>query len=804
MRRLAIFSGGFSLGVFLAQYLLPGGWPLLGALAGLALGILSLGLPWRLRRRSVVFCAALALGLGYNWLWARQVQRPAEVWADHSGGFTATLCDYASESDFGARVLLRLDGVPGKVMFYGGDELLDLVPGQTVTGRARFRSAARIRDEDITTFTSKGIFLLAYGQGSLAAEPGSRNSPRWYPARLGRAMREKIQVLFQGDAAGFLPAILTGQRSELSERASIVLTEAGLSHILAVSGMHCGFLMALTGFLLQNRRLQALLGIPLLAFYAALTGGSPSVLRACVMLSLPLLALLVRRENDGPTSLLAALFLILLANPFAAASVSLQLSFAAMAGILWLTPRLYRRLYGERRRGKGFRFFAASISASLGAMVFTVPLSAYYFGSLVLITPLSGLLCLWAASGVFLLGLAAVLAAFAFPPLGALIALPAQLLAEYILLAASCLSKLPYHAVYTANPYLKYWLAYVYLLFAAAYLARRTGGRKYALAGVLAALTLALTAHLGQAHYCADLDILVLDVGQGQSVLLASGGQYALVDCGSGNHWKDPGETAARQLRTMGCKRLDWLVLTHYDRDHVSGVTGLLARVDVGALLVPEEEDDAGLQAAVLAAVRDSGAAVQFVTETERLDLGRASLTVFPPLGDAGDNERGLSILASAGTKDFLITGDMDAATEAKLLETCGLPDLEGMMAGHHGSKYAASQALLEALKPEIACISVGSNSYGHPAEETLRRLAQQGCAIYRTDLHGTIHLAWNQEDAHGEHKESSPTGRGTAKTEGGPGRRDPRRRLHLLRRGKLSPGVLSGRAEKKADSPGL
>lgn len=754
MRRLAVFAGGFSLGVFLAQYLLRGGWALAGAGAALALGLLSLRLPWEWRRRGVALCAALALGLGWSWLCARQVQRPAQALAEREEAFTATLCGYARETDFGARAEVRLSGVPGKAALYAGRELLDLVPGQTVTGRARFRDAARIRDEDITTFTSKGVFLLAYARGTLEAGEGTRHSPRWYPARLGRAMAERIQVLFSGDAAGFLTAILTGDRGELSERSYAALTEAGLSHILAVSGMHCGFFMALAGLLLPSRKLQALLGVPMLAFYAALTGGSPSVLRACIMLSLPLLAILARRESDGPTSLLAALFLILLANPFAAASVSLQLSFAAMAGILWLTPKLYKGLTGgmgrDKAREKVLRFLAATVSASMGAMVFTVPLAAYYFGALVLIAPLSSALCLWAATWAFTFGLLSVFVSFLYPPLGALLALPARLGAEYILLAAGLLSKIPYHAVYTANPYLKYWIAYAYLLFAAAYLAKGAGRRKYALAALLAALTLALTVRLGEARYGSDLDALVLDVGQGQSVVLASRGTFALVDCGSGNSWKDSGETAARQLAAMGCKRLDYLLLTHYDKDHVCGVTGLLERLDVDTLLVPEGEDDAGLRGAVLSAAEARGVTVRFVTSEARLDLGRAALTVYPPLGDAGDNERGLSVLASAGEKDFLITGDMDAATEARLLEAYDLPDIEALVAGHHGSKHAASQALLEALRPETACISVGSNSYGHPTEETLLRLARQGCDIYRTDLHGTIHLAWNQEDSHG------------------------------------------------------
>ena len=748
MRRLAVFAGGFSLGAFLARYLLEGGWALLGAGLSLLAGMLMALLPWEWRRRGVILCAALALGLGWSWLYARQVQRPAQLLAGQTGGFTATLCGYASESDFGAQAEVRLEGVPGKAMFYGGEELLELVPGKTIAGQARFRDAARVRDEDITAFTSKGVFLLVYGQGELTVREGTGHSLRWLPARAGRAMTERIQVLFSGDAAGFLTAILTGGRSGISEEARMALSEAGLSHILAVSGMHCGFLMALAGFLLQSRKLRVLLGIPLLAFYAALTGGSPSVIRACVMLSLPLLAILARRESDGPTSLLTALFLILLANPFAAASVGLQLSFAAMAGILWLTPRLYKGLTGEKKRGKAFRFLAVSFSASMGAMVFTVPLTAYYFGALVLIAPLSSALCLWAAAWAFGFGLLSVSVSFFYPPLGALLALPAWLAARYILLAAALLSKIPCHAVYTANPYLKYWIAYAYLLFAAAYLAG--GSRGYRLAFALAALTLVLTVRLGEARYRGDLDVVVLDVGQGQSVVLASGGAFALVDCGSANSWKDSGETAARQLAVMGCRRLDRLILTHYDQDHVSGVPGLLNRMEVETLLAPEEPDGAEGQNGVSAAASAHGADLRFVTEAESLEFGRGTLTVYPPLGDSGDNERGLTILVSVGETDFLITGDMNAATEAKLLEAYDLPDIEALAVGHHGSKYASSRRLLEALKPETACVSVGSNSYGHPAEETLLRLARQGCGIYRTDLHGTIHLAWNQEDSYG------------------------------------------------------
>ena len=124
------------------------------------------------------------------------------------------------------------------------------------------------------------------------------------------------------------------------------------------------------------------------------------------------------------------------------------------------------------------------------------------------------------------------------------------------------------------------------------------------------------------------------------------------------------------------------------------------------------------------------------------LPFGDGRLTLFPPVGTTGSNERGLSILATAGETDLLLTGDMDASTEKRLLAAYALPDLEALVAGHHGSRYSTSDELLSALKPESVCISVGTNSYGHPAPETLARLAEHSCTVYRTDQDGNIHLA--------------------------------------------------------------
>lgn len=751
MRRLAWFAGAFSLGIFLAQYLLADAWLLPGAWAFLALAVvLRLTVAGRGGRRLLLGGVGIALALGWNWLWLRQVQAPMALLADREAQLTMTLQDYAVPTAYGAKVTVRAEGLPGKLVYYGGEDLLEHRPGETVTDIVALRSAQRIRDDDVTVFTSKGVFLLAYQRGAPSYGPGSSDSPRWWPARMGRAMGERIGQLAPGDQGAFLTAILTGDKTGLSRQGASDLSEAGLYHILAVSGMHCGFLLALVTLLTgrHRRHLTALCAIPLLLFYALLTGASPSVLRACVMLSLLAAAPLFRRESDGPTSLAAALFLILLTNPFAAASISLQLSFGAVAGLLWLTPRLYRLLLGGKQRGRGYRFTAASFSATMGALVFTTPLSALYFGTLVLISPLSNLCCLWAASGAFLLGLPAVLGSMVLPPLGAVLAVIPRVLSAYILAAAHLLAKIPYHALYFVNPYLKYWLLFAYGLFFTAWTGKG-GRRKYALAAGLTAVSLAVTVRLGAERFSGELEVLTLDVGQGQSILLSGGEGAALVDCGSANSWYDPGAIAADYLLTLGHRRLDYLILTHFDADHINGVETLLSRAEVETLLVPAEAEDQMARRQILDLAAARGVRVRTPeTVPERFSLGGAAVSVFPPAGESADNEQGLSVLAEAG-ETLLITGDMSAATEEALLAAWDLPDLTYLAAGHHGSKYSTGEALLQTLTPETVFISAGGSSYGHPAEETLRRLAEQGCTVYRTDLHGTVRLSIQQGENH-------------------------------------------------------
>ncbi len=749
MRILATFCFAFAAGVLAAQYLLP-----LSLLLYAALGCAALGLLWTLllhgerRMRAILITAGLAASLVWDSGYVRLVQAPFEALAGEQLTFVMEAADYPTATDYGCRVEVRIleRGLHGRAIYYGDASLMDIEPGARLTAPVLVNSAANIRGADVSTHTSRGVFLLLYGRGKATVESGRTGALRYFPQRLSRRAQKIIADVFPERTQGFMNAILLGDRFGLTAEDRIGLSEAGLYHVTAVSGLHCAFLISIMGTIIGwNHQLTlCILGFPILTVYALMVGATPSVLRACVMLGFVMVASIFQLESDPLTSLSAALFLILLYNPFSVKSVSLQLSFAAMAGLILVTLRLNEMMH-LRRIGRLRWFFLGPLATAAGVMVFTAPLSALYFGSLVLVAALSNFLCLWAASVTFALGLLAVALGFFSLSAAHFMAFLPHWGALYVLGVSRLLTAVPYHAIYFTDPALKVWMVYVYALLIACVLLK--GKWRYQIAGVLAVASLALTLWIGLRPLRGDaMHMVALDVGQGQSVVLRAGDATALLDCGS-NSYLDAGDAAADYLQSAGVRTIDYVVVSHYHDDHCDGLPTLFARMRVGRLFLPDIEPDDALRAQILALAEHHGVPVTFVREDMTLPLGGATLTVYAPLSDGEMNEECLTALCSAGEFDALFTADIDANTEYLLIATHDLPDVEVMMAGHHGSRWSTGGDLLAEVKPETAVVSCGAdNRYGHPNIEALRRLDDAGATIYRTDLQGNIHIIVESE----------------------------------------------------------
>lgn len=754
MRKLAWFAFPFGFGVLVCQYLIPLRLEPVLAVAALCLGLLLYALirsDWR--RAAVIAGVGLAFGFAWCFGFETVVFSGARVLDGEEARAEAVVLDFPVETDWGRYVDVKLSdtaarGLKARAYFYG-DAGAELVPGDEIGFTALFSAADRVGETEITSYTSKGIFLFARSAKDLEvrASKGMRFSN--FHVYLAKAIRDKIRQTFPMGADAFMLALLTGDRAELNADVETVtaMERAGVTHIVAISGMHVSILVGFLLTVLGRSGPAVFLTIPVLLIFMAVSGFSASVVRAVVMQVMVLAAPLVYKESDSLTSLALAMLILLLINPYAAAGVGFQLSFAATLGIVLFTPRFQERLTRNLPKGKGFwkgvlLWLAGTLSATMGALLLTLPISAMYFGCVSLVAPVVNLLILWAVSPAFILGAVAVGLAFIWLPLGRVVAFYPAVAVKYILWVVKTCAGPFLSAVYLDGAALKIWFASIYLtLLAFAALKLRARRLIYPVSAAVVALCAIFVAKDVTAAARPGFTLAALDVGQGQSLVITAGRYTAIVDCGTSSG-VDAGEAAERYVRSLGRGSVELLVLTHYHADHANGVERLLTALDVGAVAVPEPRfEESELDEEIITAAESAGCQILFVDEDMTVSLGETEIRLFPPVGYETENERGLMALVSCGEFDALITGDAPGEQERQLLGRYELPDIECLVVGHHGSATSTTERLLDAVTPETALISVGENSYGHPAVDTLDRLSARGIEVFRTDENGTIEI---------------------------------------------------------------
>ena len=345
MRKLASFALPFAGAVFLAVYLLPEElWLPAGLLCALGTAAcLFFRGDGRLR------AALLTLGLAAGFLWSAGYEvlflAPAHDLAGQETAVTAVADAWPRETAYGFSVTVRVrqEGRPEvKAILYLDEDASHIRPGDELTFTAEFRLADTLGGEESDYYFSRGIYLAAYGDGMPEVDRPERMPLRYLPALLARRLGETLSALYPPEEAGVMAALITGDRTGLSASFYAALKRVGLAHVVAVSGMHLVFLVQLVQTLTRqkNHRRLALITIPVLLLFMAVTGFPASVVRAGVMEILLLLAPALGRERDSLTSLSLALLVLLAANPYSAADVGLQLSFASVAGILLLSNRM--------------------------------------------------------------------------------------------------------------------------------------------------------------------------------------------------------------------------------------------------------------------------------------------------------------------------------------------------------------------------------------------------------------------------------------------------------------------------------
>ncbi len=570
---------------------------------------------------------------------------------------------------------------------------------------------------------------------------------RWRSVQWRDGIVRRLDRLY-AERAPLVAALTLARREGLDLELREAFARVGIAHLLAISGFHVGviaglLLVGIVSLGVAGRR-AALLAAAGSWVYVAFIGFPDAACRAALILSAVALARARGRPSSRWAALGAALLVLLVLDPRRLGGPGFQLSFAGAAGLTAWSGPLSRWM--TRRFGRACpRPLAAALAAGLAATLATLPVVAWHFERVSLV----GIPVTLLATPLVTLSLVGSLASIAMDFVAPQ---PALIVAGGVDLVLAALERLalwagafPWASVWTtrssvlgglAGVGLAWWIARQPHLGARA---RRGLTVCYVAAGVVA-WPLALTLQ-GRG----SVEIVMIDVGQGDAIALRGpGGRWLLVDTGPAGAEADPaGHPVVRALRSRGVRRLEALVLTHSDLDHIGGAVAVLESFDVGAVYDPGLPAGKEAFVGVLEVAADRGVPWRAARVGDRLDLGSLQMRVlYPPAdlaSDAESNASSVVLLASFGDFDALLTGDAYKDVDRLVAsEVSGV--VEVLKVGHHGSDTSTDPALLAAAQPKLALVSVGRyNRYGHPAPEVLRRLDQSGVRVLRTDRSGSV-----------------------------------------------------------------
>jgi competence protein ComEC len=742
----ALLAGSACAGLALANAIPAGAEAALAGLAVAALALLVLEGPRR--------TAALALALAAAGLWwgsLRLDALSASVLAAEvgtSGDAELVTTGPARRTSWAARI-------PAEVRAFRGRRLRERVLLVIPVGRsppprgAVLEAHARVTEprspagrggfDEHAWLARQGVHVVL--RATTWRQVGARGGLPGVGDRLRDRVEEAAGLGTDGSRRAVVLGVVLGEDEGLSAPLQERFQASGLYHLLAVSGQNVAFLaggvMGLCWLMRVPRVARELVTVLAIGAYVLAVGWQPSVVRAGVAGALASLAWLAGRPRDRWHFLALGALVLLAWTPASLLEPGFQLSFAAVAAIfLCLSP--VERALG----GRGIpRVLADALGVALVCGLATAPIVLAHFGQAPVYTVPANAVAFPAAPLVLGFGLLAAAASPFSPAAAGALAWLAGLAAAWLEVVARLFASLPGAQITAGEALVGALLLSAGLLAARVLSARLGAGATRAAATVAAGLALLAGAGWWSLRPApawtppGGLRVSVLDVGQGDAILLETASARVLVDQGP------PEADVAGQLARLGISSLSALVLTHPQRDHVGGAADVLRRLRVGTVLDPGLAATGPEREEAVAAARARGVPVRVVRAGAELRAGGLALRVlWPP--DAGrpfedPNLNALVLLASFGEVDVLLPADAESDVTGRL----PLPPVEVLKVAHHGSADPGLDEELAELRPRVAVVSAGrGNEYGHPRPETLAALAAvPGLAVYRTDVDGRV-----------------------------------------------------------------
>jgi competence protein ComEC len=612
---------------------------------------------------------------------------------------------------------------------------------------------------------NQGINSVIYYPRSVLLDAGGGIAPMAWIYGLRERLAESLSACLPEPQGSLACAILLGLRGSLPDSLLQSFYATGTTHLIAISGMNLTIVLGMifaAAIRLFGRKngLYIWISLALIWLYTILTGMPATMVRATIMGSVFLLAELLGRQRSGTAALALAGALMAAVDPAVLRDVSFQLSFLSMLGLVYITPYLTASA-GPPRAGKAGRyvyylkmFMGISFGASIAAVAATWPITAMNFHAFSLVSAPATVFAMPSFPGIIITSMLTSLAGMIWQPLGIVIGWVAWLLLSYFLLVVQIFSSIP--VAYIQNVQLQTWQALAYYVLLAGlllflhhrqtvsdfiksiYLKAQAGLTSVQpdtfrpLVPWLSALLLTSNILVWTAFLMlpdGNLHVTVFDVGQGEAILIRTpDGQNILVDSGP-----DPISTSAQLGKTLPFwdRKIELLILTQLQADHISGTLDLLHKYDIGSAGLPPSSSKALLPTEIINALNTRNVRLYTLHDGTQLNPGRdIRLDVLNPppelfSGTSDDiNNNSVALKLTYGNVSFLLTADI--GMDAEMLMAGKRADLRSsvLKVAHHGSRGSTSDEFLAIVNPSAAVISAGAvNRFSHPHKETLDRL---------------------------------------------------------------------------------
>lgn len=596
----------------------------------------------------------------------------------------------------------------------------------------------------------KGVSAVVFAMGGdIRKGSGNKSS---ILADAGRVVRKRIVNVIENSMpvqqSGLLNGILIGYREGLTEEVQKAFSDAGLTHIMAVSGANIAFMMAPLLFLFKKlhikHNISYSLVIAFLVFFVYITGFEPSVLRAVIMGIVILLGRMLMREPDIYSSLAFSSIVLLVYSPYMLFNIGFQLSFAATLSLVLLNKSVRKLLCLKFIHPKVVDILSATISAQLGVL----PITLFYFNKLSIISVLTNLLVVPLIEVITVLGMAMAVLGQISLLLSQILGYLNCLLLSFVLYVTKLASEIPFATIRTVTPSLIAVLAYYFMLgFLVLYYPGRKNSKtlRYAAAFIVLTTLIVFTIEL----LPGKLEVVFLDVGEGDSAFIrTSCGKTVLIDGGGSTNptvkSKIGDSVLIPFLLDSGVSSIDLIIATHGHTDHIQGLFPVLQQFKVDNLVIPSLEDEKDFLGLLTeASTRKVKLTHCSRGETINLDAGTKIEVLNPPAdynpGDSNLNNTSIVLKLVYKETGILFTGDAEVEEEAHMIDDKTFLEADILKVAHHGSDTSTCMEFLEQVNPKAAVISVGKNNFGHPSQDVLNRLAEAGVKVFRTDEAGAV-----------------------------------------------------------------